>query len=364
MKGRLIAGVLVIALGLSGCSTPESAEAVVTTANTTAAAVEMSTVAATTVTTTALTTKTTPTTTLPVTETVNAIIPNEDFAYINQLFDALVNKNKYVWDIALNEDGYNYLIEKIDIDNYEVLEVNRTDPFYERVYKIRVNVTRSDASDFPVGERIWIYSPSEPNDFRDSESVRNYLWDIYYVDEVDIRLKIAAYYSFSFNCYETTDVDSFLKSSAKEHEFINESYTDIYWGSVVHSAMQYTYVTKNFSPEPPPPQPPENNGMSETYSADYMNKVLQFSLVTDIDLNKYCSEITDSVWMDWESSGLNGTYIITDDYVEITYYGDWHHIIPAKTIRYFFDGSDMPRLERLELVEDFGYEPCRTNSVI
>jgi hypothetical protein len=304
------------------------------------------------------------TNTAPTVTEMSVITENEDFSYINRLFDALINKNEYDWGIGLNEDGYYYLIEKIDIDDYEVLEVNRTDPFYVPVYKIRVNVTRSDASEFPIGERIWIYSTYEPNDFRDSENTRDYLWDIYYADEVDIRLKIAAYYSFSFECYETTDVDSFLKSIAKEHGFISEGKTDIYWGSVVHYALRYTHITEDFLPEPPLPQPPENNGMSETYSAEYMNKVLQYSLVTDIDLNEYCFEITDSVWMDWESSGLNGTYVITDDYVEITYYGDWHHIIPAKKIRYFFDGSETPRLERLELIEDFGYEPCRTNSVI
>jgi ABC-type phosphate transport system substrate-binding protein len=48
MKRRFITGILVIALGLSGCGTPESAEAVVTTATTAAATFEMSTVAETT----------------------------------------------------------------------------------------------------------------------------------------------------------------------------------------------------------------------------------------------------------------------------------------------------------------------------
>jgi hypothetical protein len=348
---------------LTSCGTPEIAEAVVTTAATTAA-FEMTTTTVTPVTTTALTTKATPTTTLPIAETATAITQYENFSDINLLFDALVNKNKYVWDIGINEDGYNYLIEKIDINDYEVLEEDRTDPFYERVYKIRVNVTRSEAPEFPVGERIWIYSSYEPLDFRDSENIRDYLWDIYYSDETDIRLKIAAYYSFSFECYETADVDSFLKSIAEEHGFINESYNDIYWGSVVHCAIQYTYVADKFLPDPPQSEPNGSDGMSITYTAKSLNKTIQDSLVTDIDLYNYCTEISDQVWMDWESSGLNGTYIITDDYVEITYYGDWHHIIPAKTIRYFFDESETPRLERLDLVEDFGYEPCRTNSVI
>jgi hypothetical protein len=349
---------------LTSCGAPETAEEATTPATTAAEASEMTTAAETTTAkTTATTTATTKKSTIA--ETTASATENEDFSYINRWFDALINKSEYDWGkIGVEEASYNYLIEKIDIDDYEILEADLTDPFYEGNYKIRVNVTRSEAPEFPIGERVWIWSTNEPLDFRDSENIRDYLWDVYYVDEIDIRLKIAAYYSFSFECYETTDVDSFLKSIAKEHGFIDESYTDIYWGSVVHCAMQYTYVTENFLPEPPLPQPLENNGMSETYNAEYMNKVLEYSLVTDIDLNEYCSEITDSVWMDWESSGLNGTYIITDDYIEITYYGDWHHIIPAKTIRYFFDDSETLRLERLELVEDFGYEPCRTNSVI
>jgi hypothetical protein len=362
MKGRLIAGVLALALGLSGCASPESAETIATSANTTAATFEFTT---TTPTTTTAPTTTTVTTTKPIIPETTAIVTKkENSSFVNRLFNDLLNKSEYIAGTFLNEKSYNYLIENIDIDDYEILETDQTDPNYEGIYKIRVNVTRSEVPEFPIGERVWICSTNEPLDFRDSENIRNYLSDIYYSDAVDIRLKIAAYYSFSFECYETTDVDSFLKSIAEEHGFINESYTDIYWGSVVHCAMRYTYVTEDFLPEPPPPQPPENNGMSETYNAEYLNKVLQYSLVTDIDLNKYCSEITDSVWKDWESSGLNGTYKITENYVEITYYGDWHHIIPAKTIRYFFDDSDTPRLERLELVEDFGYEPCRTNSVI
>jgi hypothetical protein len=304
------------------------------------------------------------TTAVPTVTETNVVTENEDFAYVNSLFDAIMNKSEYDFVRSETEASYIYLIEKIDIDDYKVIEKEMEMPYDRLVYKIRVNVTRSEAPEFPVGERLWIYSPSEPNDFRDNENIRDYLWDIYYADEVDIRLKIAAFYSFSFECYETADVDSFLKSIAEEHAFIDESYTDIYWGSVVHYAMRYTHITEDFLPEPPLPQPPENNGMSETFNADYMNKVMQYSLVTDIDLNEYCTQITDSVWMDWESSGLNGTYIITDDYVEITYYGDWYHIIPAKKIRYFFDDSETPRLKKLELVEDYGYELCRTNSVI
>jgi hypothetical protein len=362
MKRCITAFLLVLVLGLSACGSSEVGETVAAsaTATTTTTTFEMSTPAeATTETTTTATT-----TTSIIAETTASATENENFSHVNNLFNALMNKSEYDLSISETEASYNYLIEKIDIYDYEVLGVDRTEPFYVPVYKIRVNVTRSDAPEFPVGERIWIYSTNELNDLRDSENMRDYLLDIYYVDDIDIRLKIAAYYSFSFECYETTDVDSFLKSIAKEHGFIDESYTDIYWGSVVHCAMQYTYVADNFLPEPPRSEPNDSNGMSLTYTAKTMNKVLHDSLVTNIDLNEYCSEITDSVWMDWESSGLNGTYIITDDYVEITYYADWYHIIPAKTIRYYFDDSETPRLERLELTHDFGYEPCRTNSVI
>jgi hypothetical protein len=174
MKERLMVGVLVIALGLTGCGTLETAEAIVTTAAPTVATYEMSTTAETITETTATATTTTPI----LTETAAVVIENENFSDINQLFEALINKNEYDWEMGLNEDGYNYLIEKIDIDDYEVLEVNRTDPFYIPVYKIRVNVTRSEAPEFPIGERIWIYSTYEPNDFRDSENIRDYLWDI------------------------------------------------------------------------------------------------------------------------------------------------------------------------------------------
>jgi hypothetical protein len=58
MKRRIISGVLVIALGLSGCGTPESAEAIVTPTTAAAVTVEMSTASETAVEATSATTNT------------------------------------------------------------------------------------------------------------------------------------------------------------------------------------------------------------------------------------------------------------------------------------------------------------------
>jgi hypothetical protein len=118
---------------------------------------------------------------------------------------------------------------------------------------------------------------------------------------------------------------------------------------------------RNKIPEAEPPQPIE---LYDIFPADYINAVLHYSLVTDIDMNDYCEQVDGKIWAYWEESSEYGSYEITDDYVEITYYADWSHIVPAKTVRYFFDNSEFPRLERLELIEDFGFEPCRTNPYI
>jgi ABC-type Fe3+-hydroxamate transport system substrate-binding protein len=136
MKKRLSAFVLIITLGLSGCGSPEIAEAVVTSA-TTAAAFTMTTAAE--------TTTTTPT----IRETIAFVTKKENTSFINRLFNALLNKSEYIAGTFLNEETYNYLIENIDIDDYEILEEDLTAPFYEGIYKIRVSAVIVSLSELP-----------------------------------------------------------------------------------------------------------------------------------------------------------------------------------------------------------------------
>ncbi|MDR0943592.1 MAG: IseA DL-endopeptidase inhibitor family protein [Ruminococcus sp.] len=90
MKVRFIVGVLVIALGLSGCGTPETAEAIVTTAATTAATFEITTSAETT--TTATETLIT-TTTEPTTTTVGRLLAYE--LNLNEFSDNIAGWDDY-----------------------------------------------------------------------------------------------------------------------------------------------------------------------------------------------------------------------------------------------------------------------------
>ncbi|MDR0943289.1 MAG: hypothetical protein LBM41_02040, partial [Ruminococcus sp.] len=168
--------------------------------------------------------------------------------------------------------------------------------------------------------------------------------------------KTAMYYSISFDCFETTNVN----------EYFNERVTleeDIDCRGIVYDTGLYAWTMQSYVPEPLPPTPPEYD-LYDIFPANYLNTVLRFSLVTDIDMTDYCEQSEGKLWTFWESGGEYGSYEITDEYIEIMYYADWSHIVPAKTVRYFFDDSEFPRLERLELIEDFGYEPCTSNPYI
>jgi hypothetical protein len=164
------------------------------------------------------------------------------------------------------------------------------------------------------------------------------------------------YYSISFDCFETTNVN----------EYFNERVTleeDIDCRGIVYDIGLYAWAMQSYVPEPLPPTPPEYD-LYDIFPANYLNAVLRFSLVTDIDMTDYCEQSEGKLWTFWESGGEYGSYEITDEYIEIMYYADWSHIVPAKTVRYFFDDSVTPRLEKLELIDDFGYDVWTSNPYI
>jgi hypothetical protein len=349
---------------LTSCGAPETATEATTTMTATAATFETTTtveISSNTVTTTnEATTAFEIITAPPVKTTIETTVTERDIRNDHKsLMDALVNKNKFNWYLGINDVSYNYLIENIDISDYEILSVDDEAKIFDRQFKIRVNVTRSNAPHFPVGERIWIiedYAYGYVDLLRDSESDLSYL-RYTYIDEKTYYLKsVSSYFSYSFDCYETVSVDEFLKKHLANTEPVR--------GYGITSAYEtgiYTWVMRGFIPEPEPPQSKE---LYDIFPADYLNAVLHYSLVTDVDMNDYCEQAEGKIWTFWESGGEYGSYEITDEYIEIMYYADWSHIVPAKTVRYFFDDSEFPRLERLELIEDFGYEPCTSNPYI
>jgi ABC-type glycerol-3-phosphate transport system substrate-binding protein len=97
MKGRLTAGILAIALGLSGCGSSESAEAIVTTAAPTAATFEMSTTAKATSTPKTTTTTTTHTTTdSPVTTSATTQIhESKELLNLDDVINDIETRNEY-----------------------------------------------------------------------------------------------------------------------------------------------------------------------------------------------------------------------------------------------------------------------------
>jgi hypothetical protein len=124
MKRRFIAGVLVIALGLSGCGAPETTEVIATTAAATAATFEMSTAAKTTATETTTktnTTTTTPTTTAPpetTTELTTTELPREIYEIETP---PLIEVNQYSQppNVKISEDLYDVEISEKALELYD-----------------------------------------------------------------------------------------------------------------------------------------------------------------------------------------------------------------------------------------------------
>ncbi|MDR0944221.1 MAG: hypothetical protein LBM41_06790, partial [Ruminococcus sp.] len=242
MKRRFIAGILVIALGLTGCGSTETKEITTVSAANTAATFEMITTtetytdtiattseaAITSEITTAPTTTVTDWTTFDLSEYYKYYNYNDDKTKVYKtLLEALIEKKEYTRRLNIQETSYNYLIENVDISDYEVLsdiEIQDAEiPYYfiDRC-EIKVNVTRSDAPNFPVGERIWIFDYNEYaiDDLRDSEYVHTYI-SYFYQEKLDLRVKTAMYYSISFDCFETTNVNEYFNERVTLEEDID-----------------------------------------------------------------------------------------------------------------------------------------------
>jgi hypothetical protein len=104
MKGRLIAGLLALSLGLAGCGTTETAEATTITAVTTSATFEATTTAETTA--KAAITETTPPQTTTVSETTAPIIYNDDEQTLKNLITEKTAKELLLWEYGdFDNDG-------------------------------------------------------------------------------------------------------------------------------------------------------------------------------------------------------------------------------------------------------------------
>jgi hypothetical protein len=155
MKGRLIAGVLVIALGFSGCGASETAEAVVTT--TIAAAFEMTTNAETTIT----VAETLLTTTAPTTTT----IPETTTAYIRETsndlpFSGEINADPLEYMKMLNiSSGYGYMAFDDEYlyyavnDDSEIHTSERGNP--HQIYKMALDGTGEPIALLPDTDEIY-----------------------------------------------------------------------------------------------------------------------------------------------------------------------------------------------------------------
>jgi hypothetical protein len=356
MKGRFIAGVLVFALGLAGCGTPESAEITTTSVTTTAAAIEIPKTSEDTTTatsTTALKTTTTPTTTTPPTETVAETTEKPwELNFAEETFEYIKAKNieeiEYRMGYCEGENGWLY---NVTFENFEIVEELR---YNDDTYGYIIKITVSESSDprFPVGESLrnfefynWVSGVDNFTPIDDNGDYRQQLQGISDITSSDKALTLVYAFEHSFGYFgdipDMSDCSTYFKP-----EYFSVSafeYTPIILGEYSGTILDQEYVDKWYYQLLGVKEQPYN--VYDYISSDYLK---QFG-------NLYAGER----WKPWDNAGYGWRLDEqTDNTITITFFGDRCYLTPAKTIKYTYEVNDgIPRLLSSELIEDFGYEP-------
>jgi hypothetical protein len=346
MKGRFIAGVLVIALWLTGCGVPETAAEVTTSATTAAAAFEMTTTAETTTATTKAVTIMT--TTSQPTETIAETTEKpEPPTFVDEVFEWIKTKNvnelKYRMGYCEGEDGWLY---NVTFENFEIVEELETQ---RGIYGYIINVKVSESSDprFSVGESLYylkyntgMYGVDNFTRIDDNGDYRKQLHEDYDITASDRAVMLAYGFEHAFGIFGDIPDMSKLKGLGRgAFEFIpiimgisdttelNQEYVNTWYNRFLGITEQPYDLMESFMPD-----------IYEHYP------------------NMYVMELT---WKPWDNAGYGWRLDEqTDNTITITYFGDRCYLTPAKTIKYTYEVNDgIPRLLSSELVEDFGYEP-------
>jgi hypothetical protein len=205
MKGRLFAGLLVVALGLSGCVGDEATEVIVTSDTTTTAAFETSTAVETT---TAVTTKV-------ITTTTTTIAPETTTIYIrdtsNDLpFSGEINADQLEYIKMLNiSSGYGYMAFDDEFLYYTDFEDDAGDHYVydpDKIYKAPISggepIVIFDKTDefyyqkirniFVSNDRIYFHAIETPHDF--SGGGDSFVATLYSIntDGGDVRIEVEA----------------------------------------------------------------------------------------------------------------------------------------------------------------------------
>jgi hypothetical protein len=353
MKERLIAGVLVIALGFSGCCMPETAEATVTTAITTAAIFETTTTAEDT--TITMSTTIASTTIAPWTETTAETTEKpKPPTFVDEVFEWIKTKNieelKYRMGYCEGEDGwlYNVTFERFE----EVEELKYQDYVYG--YIIKITVSESTDPRFPVGESLRYFEYNEgmggvdnftPID--DKGDYRKQLHEYYDITASDRSLMLAYSFEHAFNLFsdipDMSDLGGYLKT------------TDYY----SRCTIQNLPIIMGLN---------DNTELTQEYVDTWYNRFFGITeqpydfleiYRTDIYEIETILNVLELSWKPWDNAGYGWRLDEqTDSTITITYFGDRCYLTPAKTMKYTYEINDgIPRLLSSELVEDFGYEP-------
>jgi hypothetical protein len=361
MRRRLIAGVLVIALGLAGCGTPESAEAVVTTVTTTARTVEIAipaetTTKTTTATTKAATTTTAPeTTTAPPTETTTETTEEpEPTTFVDVIFECIETKNvnelKYRMGYCEGEDGWLY---NVTFESFEEVEELK---YRDNIYGYLVKITISESSDprFPVGESFCsliindaINSVESFIEIDDTGDYRKQLHEYYDITASDRALMLAYSFEHAFNLFsdipDMSDLGDYLET------------TDYY----SRCTIQHLPIIMGID---------EYTELTQEYVDTWYNRFFGITEQPYDFLEIYRTDIyelyptlyvLDLSWKAWDNAGYGWRLDEqTDSTITITFFGDRCYLTPAKTMKYSYEINDgIPRLLSSEVIEDFGYEP-------
>jgi hypothetical protein len=361
MKGRLIAGVLVIVLGLSGCGTPESAGITTTSVTTTAGTVEIAISAETTTKTTTATTKvatttTAPeTTTAPPTETTTETTEEpESLTFVDEVFEWIKTKDleNLEWRMGYHEgeDGWLY---NATFENFEVVE-ERIYNDYLCVSLVKITVSESSDPRFPVGESFryleydtGMYNVDRFTRIDDNGDYRKQLHQQYDITASDRAIMLAYSFEHAFNLFSDIPDMSDLSDYLKTTDYYSRC--TIQHLPIIMGLDEYTELTQEYV----------NTWYNRFFGITEQPYDFLEIYRTDIYELYPTLYVLDLSWKAWDNAGYGWRLDEqTGNTITITFFGDRCYLTPAKTMKYTYEVNDgIPRLLSSELVEDFGYEP-------
>lgn len=272
------------------------------------------------------------------TETSLQINENSNDFFLNNIMDAIIDKDEdELWRIGYIE-GENGFLYNVNFKSYEILNnfrYRRYDGVKISVYLVKLVISDSSDIRFPNGTSIWNVGISEAGfcTFFLPETIDEQQISEYYNNKY---AQIGRYYTFSFPEYNNIK-DTKTLANANEKKAFEDGIKDFVIGL----------------------RPELRNGGEVLIEKTTVNEVLkQYLDIEDCNFN----DNTLGIKCDsnrWQSETV---YALINEqcnkYIDVTYYADFAYITPAYKIRYYFNNENNPlNLTEVKIIEDYGYNP-------